>query len=344
MTLILLVATLTLIGSFVCSLFEAALYATTPTQLELLRVSGRRGAEKFARLRGNIEEPIAAILTVNTITHTVGSAWCGAMVGDLYGSRSVGLFAALFTFSVLLLTEIIPKSVGVRHAASIAPLIAWPLQVMIWAVWPLVKGSGLLMRLLSPAKEGDSPTEEEVMALSRMAERGGQLRFEEQRWVENALRLDFVKARDLLTPRTVVQTLPAGTKLAELEDLGPHWVHSRVPVTEGDNLDRVIGVVYRRDVFDAVIAGERDKTLAELMQPIDLVAEATPGHELLDHFIQGHRHMVAVIDEFGGFEGVVTLEDVLECLLGEEIVDEHDRVSDLRGLALRQARRTTDPG
>ena len=255
--------------------------------------------------------------------------------------RAVGFFAALFTFAVLLLTEIIPKSIGVRQAKRIGPLIAWPLQWMIWAVWPLVKGSGLLMKLFSSGAHDGSPTEEEVMVLSRMAAKRGHLRAEEQRWVENALRLDFVTARDLMTPRPVVQTLPVETKLEELADLGPHWVHSRVPVTSGEDPDSVIGLVYRREVFDVLVTGDRESTLADLMHPLDFVAEATPGHRLLDHFVEGRRHMVGVVDEYGGFEGVVTLEDVLECLLGEEIVDEHDSVVDLQALARRQARKVS---
>ena len=138
MTGVFIVEGLTLLASFLCSLFEAALYAITPARIEVLRRRGVRGASRLARLRHDVEGPIAAILTINTIAHTVGAAWCGAMVGQEFGSRAVGVFAAVFTVLVLSVTEIVPKSLGVRHAATLGPVIVVPLQMMIWCVWPIV--------------------------------------------------------------------------------------------------------------------------------------------------------------------------------------------------------------
>jgi len=340
MTAILLVALLTLLGSFLCSLFEAALYSITPSQIELLLSKGRRGAARLAALKADVDEPIAAILTVNTITHTLGSMACGAMVGREFGSEIVGLFAALFTLAVLLLTEIIPKSLGVRHAVVLGPLIAWPLQAMIWSVWPIVKASSWLMARMSGAEKTLAPTEDEVMAMSRLAARGGQLRPQESKWVENVLRLDTVKAVDLMTPRPVVEMLPADMTLGELRTLGRPWKHSRIPVTEGQDKDRIVGIVYRREVLEAMVAGKDHLKLADLSVPVDFVPEAMPGHVLLDKFLEEKKHMVAVVDEYGGFEGVVTLEDVLEWLIGQEIVDEHDEIEDMQEYARRRARLT----
>ena len=195
------------------------------------------------------------------------------------------------------------------------------------------------MGLMSGKRGHLAPTEEEVMIMSRMAAKEGHLRPQEQRWVENALRLDRVHAADLMTPRTVVQSLPAGTSLRELETFERPWVHSRLPLTEGDDRDKILGLVYRREVFEALVAGKKDLTLSELMRPIDFIPEAMPGHRLLDKFIQEKKHMCAVVDEYGGFEGVVTLEDVLECLIGTEIVDEHDDIVDLQEFARERARR-----
>lgn len=339
MTPILVVAGLTLFASFCCSLLEAALYATTPARIELLRVRGRRGAERLAHLRADIEEPIAAILTVNTIAHTIGSAWCGAMVGELYGSRMVGVFAAVFTFLVLAVTEIVPKSLGVRYATPLASWIAWPIQLMIWGVWPVVWVAKHAMQLFTGPAATLGPSEDEVVVLSHLAARGGNVRGEEHRWVRNALRLDQVTAGELRTPRTVVEVLPADARVAEIVTNAPYWVHSRVPLTEGQDRDRVAGLVHRRDVFDAALADpDADLILRDLLRPIRFVPETMPAHELLNLFLDERVHMVAVTDEYGGFEGVVTLEDVLECLLGAEIVDEHDEVADLRALALERSR------
>lgn len=332
---ILAVAAVTLFGSFACSLFEAALYAITPTQLALLRERGTRGADKLASLRADVEEPIAAILTINTITHTVGASVCGAMVADHFGGNTaVGIFAALFTVAVLVLTEIIPKSYGVKHAVHLGPLIAWPLQLMIWSVWPVVKASGALMRLLTGGAGHAAPTEDELVVMSKMAE---DLRPQERRWVEGALRLDRVTARDVLTPRPVVKTVAADTRVADLRTVAPDWLHSRIPVIEGNDVDAVVGVVLRREIMNALVRGDGELTVRELTSPIRFVGDTTAAHVLLDFFLAEQQHLVAVTSEYGGFEGVVTLEDVLEELLGAEIVDESDEVADKQAHARQLA-------
>lgn len=332
---IFIVGGLTLLASFLCSLFEASLYSITPSQVEVLKQQGVRGSDRLARLREDVEGPIAAILTVNTIAHTVGAAWCGAMVGELFGSTAVGIFAAIFTVLVLALTEIIPKSLGVRYAVTLGPMIVWPLQVMIWSVWPIVWVAERSMRMLTGGGEPTEPSEEEVVLFSRMAQEGGSVREEEHRWVENALRLDRVNAGDLRTPRTVVFMLSADARLEEVVQ-GGSWAHSRVPVKEGGDPDRIIGLVHAREVFAAAIEGRGEERLRDLTHPIEFVPETMRAHELLDLFLQKRKHMVAVTDEYGGFEGVVTLEDVLECLLGQEIVDESDEIEDMQEHALQR--------
>jgi CBS domain containing-hemolysin-like protein len=338
-TLIIVVASLTLLASFLCSLFEAALYSITPTGIGILRQRTPGPAvERLARLREDVEEPIAAILTINTVAHTVGAAWCGAMVGDKYDSAAVGIFAAVFTVLVLALTEIVPKSLGVRYARQLATSIVWPIQVMIWSVWPVVWIAKKAMGLITGSAVGHGLGEDEVVIVSRLAANRGALRAEEHRWVRNVLRLDLVTAGDLRTPRTVVETLPADTAVADLGQLSERWLHSRVPITDGGSADSVIGLVHRREVFDAALREPAaDLILKDLMRPIRFVPESMPAHQLLELFLADRVHMVAVADEYGGFEGVVTLEDVLEQMLGSEIVDEHDRVDDMQVLALERA-------
>ncbi|QDU83084.1 Hemolysin C [Planctomycetes bacterium Pla163] len=339
MTSIIVVASLTLLASFLCSLFEAALYSITPTGIGILRQRTPGPAvERLARLREDVEEPIAAILTINTVAHTVGAAWCGSMVGQKYDSAAVGIFAAVFTVLVLALTEIVPKSLGVRYARQLATSIVWPIQVMIWSVWPVVWIAKKAMGLITGSAVGHGPGEDEVVIVSRLAANRGALRAEEHRWVRNVLRLDLVTAGDLRTPRTVVETLPAETAVADLAQLSERWSHSRVPITEGGSADAVIGLVHRREAFDAALREpDADLILRDLMRPIRFVPETMPAHQLLELFLADRVHMVAVADEYGGFEGVVTLEDVLEQMLGSEIVDEHDRVDDMQALALARA-------
>ncbi len=339
MTLIIIVASLTLLASFLCSLFEAVLYSITPSQIGVLVAQKRRGSRRLAKLREDVEAPIAAILTVNTIAHTAGAAWCGALVGKEYGSASVGLFAAIFTVLVLALTEIIPKSLGVRYANSLATRIVWPLQIMIWSVWPIVWLAEKAMGLLG-GKENPGPSEDEVVVVSGLATEGGAMREEEHRWVENALALDKVTAKNLLTPRTVVETLDADMPLEQIAEKITTWNHSRVPITEGGNPDNAVGLVHRREVLDALLSPDHgnDLILRDLAHPLLFVPETMRGHELLQHFLTKRVHLVAVTDEYGGFEGVVTLEDVLESLLGEDIVDEYDEEQNLQHLARQRSR------
>ncbi|MFO0947106.1 MAG: hemolysin family protein [Planctomycetota bacterium] len=339
MTAILAVAAVTLTASFVCSLFEAALYSISSAQIEIMRTSRIFGAERLAKLREKINDPIAAILTINTVAHTVGSAWCGALVGKYYGEYWVGVFAGVFTFLVLFATEIFPKNIGVMYALQIAPWMAWPLQIMVWAVWPIVKFCAGLVRLFGQEQEERAPTEDEIMMMSRLAVERGQLRPQELRWVENALRLDEVKASELMTPRTVVYTLPADMPLSDVRHRSEHWTHSRLPLTEDRDPDRIVGMVRRRDVFDAIVKGKPNMTLRDLMHEIDFVPDTMRGHQLLDLFIIQKKHIACVVDEYGGFEGVVTLEDVLECMIGSEIVDEYDRHADMQQLARQKAER-----
>ncbi|MBK8976079.1 MAG: HlyC/CorC family transporter [Planctomycetes bacterium] len=338
MITIAVVASVTLFASFVCSLLEAALYAVTPSQLEVLKKRGVMGARRFARYREDIEEPIAAILTINTIAHTVGAAVTGALVGARYGDAAVGVFAALFTLAVLVLTEIVPKSIGVRYAQRLVPYLALPLQAMLWLSWPIARPSKFLMHRLVGRGAKHGPTEDEIIAMSRMALRGGNLTAHETRWVQNALELDKVTAHDVMTPRTVVQSVNLdGITVADLLSDPTRMRHSRLPAHEGGDPDRLVGVLLRRDVFDALARGERQLPVAELVRPLDLVPESMTGPELLDRFIRDKRHIVAVMNEYGGFEGIVTLEDVLETLLGAEIVDEHDEHVDMQELARLRA-------
>ncbi|MDP7062818.1 MAG: hemolysin family protein [Planctomycetota bacterium] len=338
MGLILAVATFTLAASFICSLFESALYAVTPSQVELLKQRGGRGARRLEKLRADIEEPIASILTVNTIAHTVGASWCGAMVAQEYGEQSVVWFATIFTIAVLGLTEIIPKSIGVRHAASLAPRIAIPLQLMTWLSWPIARPARAAMRRFSGADGNIGPSEDEVMVFARLASRHGQLRGEESIWVENALTLDRVRVHELMTPRRVVEKLPIDMTIADAIARTDRWIHSRVPVFDPQSPEDIVGVVYRREVFDAGIDNKGDMQIGKLSRTLESVPESMKAHTLLQMFLQRRRHLVAVVDEYGSFQGIVTLEDVLESMLGAEIVDEHDEVADLQEHA-----RTSNP-
>lgn len=335
---IFLIVAISLVGSFFCSLFEAALYTITPTRIEALRRKGVWGAAKLSRLRQRVDEPIAAILTFNTITHTMGATWAGALVGETYGNVWVTWFSVAFTIAILFFTEIVPKTIGFVHAGTLGPLVAWPIQGMIWAVWPLAWLSLQVTERLSRGKKPHAPSEDEILVMADLALQAGKLLPEEQALVRNALRLDQVTARELMTPRTVVEWLHANTTLAELQSRAQAVIHSRLPLAEGDDFDTVTCIVHRRDIFDALARGEHDRRLNEFVRPVTFVPESTPGNLLLQQFMRKKQHLAMVVSEHGDLRGLVTLEDVLEHLLGEEIVDEYDQVPNMQDVARHKAR------
>jgi CBS domain containing-hemolysin-like protein len=324
MALILAVVLVSLITSFLCSLCEAALYAVTPTRVEAIRLGGTSSGRRLAQLRERIEEAIAGLGTINTIAQTAGAAWAGALVGEYYGNQWLGAFSAFLTLAILLLAEIVPKSVGVAWASVLAVRLAWPIQVMIWLVWPLAWLCTLIMKRITRRAPGQGPSEEEIIVMADLAAQGGAILPDESRWVKNVLRLNNVTVRQLMTPRNVVQALPADLPLDQVEMHAQQWVHSRVPVTEDSDLDRVVGLVQRRAVFDQLTHGKRTKRLRDLMRPALFVPENLRGHQLLELLIAQRQHLAIVTDAAGQTSGVVSLEDVLEYLLGRPIVGEHD--------------------
>jgi CBS domain containing-hemolysin-like protein len=317
---------------------EAALYGVTPTQVEILRRRKVPGSGRLAVLRRRIDEPITGIAAFNSLAQTVGAAWMGALVGELYGNAWLGPISAIFALTMLLFTEIVPKGVGLAWAATLAPRLAWVIQGMVWLVYPLAAFGRWLTRTITHLAPGQQPTEEELLVMADLAAQGGKILPDELKWVENVLRLNDVTVRQLMTPREVIVSLPADLRLDSAEILVDRLVHSRIPVTEGNDLNVVIGVVQRRVVFDHMVRHDRARTLRELMRPALFVSEAWGGHQLLDRLMAERQHLAVVTDPAGHVVGVVTLEDVLEYLLGKPIVGEHDSHPEMLRLARERER------
>lgn len=338
MSTLVVVVVLTLCTSSFCSLCEAALYAVSRVQVERLAESGSAQGKRLQALRQEISRPIAAILTLNTISNTVGATLAGMIAGDLFNSVGVGIFSAAFTLAILYISEIIPKTVGVLYADSLAPRLAGVIQGTIWILWPLVWVSQKVSALFpKPSRQGTGASEEDILVLARLGLRAGALRPNEARWMENALKLDRLKVTDILTPRTVVLSLPRDTRLSEASRIVGGWPFSRVPVTDGTELDRVVGIVMRQDVYEALIAGKPDQTIDGLMRTPTFVPETMRVSDLLEQFLRVREHLFLVADEYGGVTGVVTLEDAIEALLGSEIMDETDRHVDMQRVARSNA-------
>ncbi len=321
--------------SMFCSVAEAALYSMSWADIEKLMMKGGKSAKILHKLRSNVDEPITAILTLNTCAHTAGAAVAGWAWANLYGKDTLWLFTAVFTVIILIFTEILPKTLGLVYSDRIAPPLARPLMGLVWIFRPVIKLMGVLSRAVSKKKEGPDHTEDDIRAIVSLTRRSGVIKPYEEQSIRNILLLDTKTVEEIMTPRTVVFSLPAETTVAEARKQQPDWPHSRIPVYDDDPED-IVGVVYRRQVLEALADDRDDLKLIDIMRPVRFVLESITLDKLLVKFLGSRLHLCVVLDEYGGVGGVVTLEDVLEEILGSEIVDETDQVVDMRELARQQ--------
>lgn len=336
LTLILAVSVAVVI-SFTCSLTEAALYAVPWSAIEKIRNDGRPVGEVLFRLRSNVEKPIAAILTLNTVANTAGSAVAGAAFMAAFGAEYMALFAAGFTVLILAFGEIVPKTLGVAYATSIAVVLARPLEVAVKLLTPVIWLTGLLTRLLTPPSNGPDISEDDIRAVTSLSRQAGQIKAYEEAYIRNILALDQKRVYDIMTPRTVVFSLPEDMTAAEAYKNPRLWHVSRIPVYGEDNED-LVGLVDRRTILHCLLEEKGETPLSEIMKPLHFVLESQTLDKLLKELLHSRSHLFAVLDEYGGLAGVVTLEDVFEEMLGSEIMDESDSVADLRQMAGSGAR------
>lgn len=327
---------LAVVVSAFCSVSETVFYSMPLSLIEQLRKQGRRSGQILFDLRRDVEKPITAILTLNTVATTAGASFAGALWARLYGAESLGWFAAAFTAAILILSEILPKTVGVVFARPLAPILAAPLRWLVLAFMPLTWASGLLARVVLRRRKGPEATEDDIRAIVSLTRKAGVIKRFEELSIRNILALDTRRVEEVMTPRTVVFTLPAEMTVGQARDEYHDWPHSRVPVHAGDNPEDIVGIAYRREVFEA-LADDRDSLkLSNLMRPVRFVLETQTLDKLLLEFLESRVHLYVVLDEYGGMAGVVTLEDVMEEILGREIVEETDQVADMRELARRR--------
>jgi CBS domain containing-hemolysin-like protein len=318
--------------SFLCSLLEATLLTVTPIQIQTAKQGGRKWAATMERLKTDIDEPLSAILTLNTIAHTMGATGAGAQYTKEFGDATGGIFAAVLTLAVLLFTEIIPKTLGARYALFFAAPTAWLLPKLQLTLKPIVWVCQQVTRLISFGRSGEAPKHrEELIAVARLGEEQGTLNTEEGAVVRNILQLSEIHVRDIMTPRPVMFMMPVETGLREfVSELGRR-PFTRVPVY-GASGDEVLGFVIRSEALEACLEDDT-KSLRDVMRPLAAVPSVMKVDRLFRELVSEGRHMVLVTNEFGATVGLVTLEDVIETIVGAEIVDETDTVADLQQMA-----------
>ena len=338
MTLFLISVFVVLAISACCSLTEAAIYAIRTPYVRRLSESGSASGQVLARFKENMERPITAILILNTAANTAGAAVAGAQARELFGDASLLWFSSLFTLSVLVFSEILPKVLGVVYSQPVARFMALPWNWVIKMMSPLIWIVEAITNLLRPSEKVMSAPEEEVEQMALMSAEEGSILGYEAQLVKNVLRLDDVRARQIMTPRPVVLKLPDDMTLGEAFEKCSGWVYSRIPVYSASDPETWVGYVLSREVLACLAQDQFDRKLAELSKPMFFVSEEVPGHVLLKAFLKQRTHLFGVMDDYGDLTGIVTLEDVLEALIGEEIVDEVDTVADMQEVARRRKR------
>jgi CBS domain containing-hemolysin-like protein len=332
---------ISLVFSTLCSLLEAILFATRVIALEAAQAKGRgftvRAAVLMSRYKARMDRPLSAILILNTLAHTIGAALAGWAAGELWGAGSLWIFSLAFTLAILIFTEIIPKTVGAVHWRILWPWSVWPLKALEILLTPAIWLTQGITSLIKRDKgAGPLISEEEILAAATLGAHDGEISRFEQKLIHNIIALEEKKAREIMTPRTVMETVDGSMTVARAVELAPGWGFTRLPVKGGDP-EEVVGYVIKPEIIQAA-GPDLARPLAELAKPIRFVVESADCLSLLESFLKRRQHLYLVIDEYGSIVGLITLEDVLESLLGHEIVDEMDVAVDLQEVARRRSR------
>jgi putative hemolysin len=310
----------TLATSFLCSILEAVFLSVTHSFIAVLKDRGEWAGAWLEQAQRNIDEPIAAILTLNTIAHTMGATMGGAVALQVFGDAWIAAFSAALTFAILVFTEIIPKTLGATYWKALAKPSAYVLRAMVVGMKPVIVPLGWLTRILTPTARRPTISRAEIEVLAEIGRREGALDEDEWQVVSNVIRLDEVSVGEVMTPRTDMVAIPVGATIHEAQELMLETGHLRLPVYQ-DSLDKVVGVVLGRDVWRA----HRDglERLEDVMRPIPFAPSSKAVEDLIPEMRAQRTKMAIVVDEFGGTAGVVTLEDLIEEIIGE-IQDEHE--------------------
>lgn len=335
MTLLIFYVLLALVVSFLCSISEAVLLSIRRSYVETLQTERPNTAKMLSSLLENLDRPLSAILSLNTIAHTVGAAGAGSQAAAVFGDAAIGVFSAILTLLILVLSEIIPKTLGAAHWRALAPGVGRSLVILITVMKPFVWMSEKITRMITDGKASIAFTREEFAAMVDIGAKQGQLEKRETNVFRSIMKLDRLQVKDIMTPRQVMFTLPETTTVSTFVKDHAREPFSRVPVYD-DTLDDVTGFVIKSDVLTAHATAQEDQPIGTLKRPLPVVLESLDLSVLFETLIENRDHIALAADEYGSIEGLVTLEDVVETVLGMEIVDEFDQVKDMRALARKR--------
>ncbi len=326
-----------IVVSFLCSLWEAVLLSITPSYARLKLQKGSRIGRQLEFFKSNIDRPLAAILTLNTIAHTAGAIGVGEQSVKIWAHANpiiTGVVVpAAMILSILILSEIIPKTLGANHWRKLAPFTVNSLRVIIFLLYPLVWISQFITRALKKDKSQSVFSRSEFLAMAEIGVTEGVFDQQDSEIIGNLLRLVKVRAKDIMTPRTVVRLAAEDRTIKDFHETAGELPFSRIPLFEGEMKEQISGYFLKVDLLENLVQGKGDHRLSSIRRDITVVHETFPVPELFRGFLEMREHIALVVDEFGGMAGIVTMEDVLETLLGMEIIDELDRSVDMQVLA-----------
>jgi CBS domain containing-hemolysin-like protein len=321
-----------LLISFLCSIMESVLLSTTNSYLTVEKEKGAQWADKFIALRNNIDKPLSAILSLNTVAHTVGAAGVGAQAIVVFGDAYFGLVSAILTLLILVFTEIIPKTVGAKYYRGLSKFSYYIISLMIIITYPLVIMSAFITNLFSRKTHESSTSREEVSALASIGTNEGVFNEKENKIIQNIIRLKEIKVVEVLTPRVVLAMAEENLTLHEFLQNKEYLKFSRIPVYSGTT-DNVTGYVFSKEVYENIAEKKENMKLKDLKRRIVVVAETEVLFDVWEILLEEKEHIAIVMDEYGSIDGIITMEDIIETLIGLEIVDEKDTIADMQEFA-----------
>lgn len=333
MVLLLSYLFLALITSFLCSIVESVLLSTPITFLKAGAENGNKSAIEFLKLKDNIDRPLSAILSLNTIAHTVGAAGVGAQATLVFGEKYFGLVSAILTILILVLTEIIPKTIGANYAKQLVGFSAKTIKVMVAIAYPLVVAAAFLTKLLSRKGDDQTTSREEISVLANIGMQEGIFRENENKIIQNLIKLYEIRVTEIMTPRIVCVTANEEMTLKEFMENKDFLNFSRIPIYK-TNSDDITGYVLRAFIFEKLAEDQFNLQLKDIMREIVILPESINVYKAWEKLLGLEEHIAIIVNEYGGFEGVVTVEDIIETLMGIEIVDEKDTISDMQQYAM----------
>jgi len=343
LSLLLLFALIALVSSFLCSLWEAVLLSITPAYAQIQEQRGTSIGRQLTAFKRDIDRPLAAILTLNTVAHTVGAIGVGAQANSIWEQSSPFMTSfvvpAGMTAAVLILSEIIPKTLGANYWKQFVPFTVSCLRIIIFLLSPVIWLTQSLTKLIKREKSESILSRSDFRAMAEISRREGVLAERENRIIKNLLNYQEVRAKDIMTPRTALFAAPANSTVREFYAQHSGMTFSRIPLYEGDSKDSINGYTLKDDILAALVEGDGEQTLESIKRDLLILPDGTSLPDVFVAMQEKRSHIALVVDEYGGTSGIVTQEDLIETLLGLEIVDESDENVDMQAVAREAWRR-----